>query len=436
MRVAHLISSFQMFCKYLKQLHNLDKDSIDKIQLSKYKELVNYAWHNVPAYRKLWESHGFNPSMLNTLNDIVLIPIIDKNFVRENFEFLLANGYDKTRLSIVTTGGTTGMPMKFYIDQYAARSKELAYQLWAGWRFWRHRQCIDRVVIMRGKRIKDSLISKGIYWQRNMRENGIYMSSFHISDKTYDIYIDKLRNYKPKYIKAYPSSIVALCLLMKRNGDKGIDGLKGVICSSETIYDSHRKLIREVLGVEILSLYGHSEKVVCAYQNENGYMEFPPLYGYVEFLDDNGKPVGQKGSRAYVVATSYDNFYFPFIRYQTDDCVDVHNSGVIKEAEKILGRKQEFVYNVWGNKLPFTCSDETIWNVQGIKAYQYVQNKFGLLELHLQVDGSFKQESVREIISESEKIFINCKVNIVFVEGIEKTISGKFRYLIQNVKED
>lgn len=435
MKLFNFLSALYTFVYHIRQLSMSKNKDISLIQFQKYKFLVNYAWNNIPAYRKLWESYGFNPSMLKTLDDIKLIPMIDKNFIRENFDDLVSIGYDKSRLSVVTTGGTTGMPMRFYIDQYAARSKELAYQLWSSWHFWSHRQGIDRVVTLRGKRIRDSLINKGVYWQNNLRENGIYMSSFHISEKTYDIYINKLREYKPRYIKAYPSSIVALCLLMKRNGDKGIEGLKGVICSSETIYDSHRKLIKETLGVDILSLYGHSEKAVCAYQNKSGNMHFPPLYGYVEFLDENGNHVSQKGSKAHIVATSFDNFYFPFIRYKTDDCVDVHSSGVIKVAEKILGRKQEFVYNIYGNKLPFTCSDETMWHIKGIVAYQYVQNEWGKLELHLQVNDSFKKESVAEIIKKSEKIFVDCTVNVVFVNNIEKTISGKFRYLIQNVAE-
>ena len=98
---------------------------------------------------------------------------------------MVPESYDRTRLSLVRTGGTTGMPMNFYIDQYVARPKELAYQLWGGWHYWRHRQGLDKVVTMRGARIKESLLRKGIYWQRNLRENGIMMSSFHILEETY-----------------------------------------------------------------------------------------------------------------------------------------------------------------------------------------------------------------------------------------------------------
>ncbi len=433
MKLSYLVSAFRIFAYNMKQLTKQEKEDITEIQFKKYKELVEYAWNEIPAYRKHWSDNGFDPSHFKSLDDVRKIPKINKDFVRENLEEMLPKSYDRTRLSLVRTGGTTGMPMNFYIDQYVARPKELAYQLWGGWHYWRHRQGLDKVVTLRGARIKDSLIRKGIYWQRNLRENGILMSSFHILEETYPLYLSKLRSYGPRFIKAYPSSIAAFCHLMKKHGDKGIKGLKGVICSSETIYDWHRTLVRETLGVEIMSFYGHSEKAVCAFQDKNGNMEFPALYGYTEFLDEDGLPVNSKEESAYVVATSFDNKYFPFIRYETDDRVDVLSNSIPMLAERVLGRKQEFIYDRYGNILPFTCNDEVIWGVEGIIAYQYVQHEKGKLELYLQVDSIFENDSVSEIISRTEEIFMNCTISIKIVNEIEKTPSGKFRYLIQNI---
>lgn len=399
----------------------------------RYRKLVDYAWHNIPAYRRLWEYNGFEPSMFRSLDDVKRIPIIDKDFVRSNYQDMIPRQYDCRRLSKVTTGGTTGMPMAFYIDQYKARSKELAYQLWGSWHFWKHIQGIDRIVTMRGHRVDTKLIESGIFWERNPRENGIFMSSFHILDENYHVYLEKLRDFRPKFIKAYPSSIVALCLLMKSHGDKGIDGLKGVICSSENIYAWQRDLVRDILDVEIYSFYGHSEKAVCAFQNSQGNMEFPSDYGYVEFLDDQGQDARSAGATARVVATSFDNFYFPFIRYNTGDYVEVA-SNVDKCARRIIGREQEFVYDSLGNKVIFTCSDEPIWDIDGIVAYQYHQRVSGVLELHIQTDGQFDCESISIIVERARMIFVNFKIEVMTVPEIARTPLGKYRYLIQHIK--
>lgn len=172
MKIACLVSAVRVFFEHMVLLQKSAGTDLKEIQFKKYKRLVNHAWDTIPAYRRLWEDNGFDPSMFNSLDDVRRIPCIDKNFVRDYMEDMVSTGYDRSRLSLVTTGGTTGMPMKFYIDQYVARPKELAYQLWGGYHYWRHRQGLDRVVTLRGYRVKESLIRKKIFWQRNLRVTG------------------------------------------------------------------------------------------------------------------------------------------------------------------------------------------------------------------------------------------------------------------------
>lgn len=431
MKLFYLCSAFLNFINVYIRLIFRSKSFFCTDDYLRFRDLINYAWENIPAYRRLWEENGFEPSMFCSLDDVKRIPIIDKDFIRSNCQDMISRQYDFHRLSKVMTGGTTGMPMTFYIDQYKARSKELAYQLWGGWHFWKHLQCIDRTVTMRGHRVDKNLIASGIFWERNPRENGIFMSSFHILEENYHAYIEKLRDFGPKYIKAYPSSIVALCFLMKAHGDKAIKGLKGVICSSENIYQWQRKLVKEVLGIEIYSYYGHSEKVVCAFQNSQGDMEFQKDYGYVEFLDDKGLDVTVEGEQACVVSTSLDNYYFPFIRYNTGDYVEVASGD--KCARRIIGREQEFVYDNVGNKVIFTCSDEPLWDIPGIVAYQYTQRVPGILELHIQTDCRFEKDSISLILERARMIFVNFKIEVIMVSEIHRTSAGKYRYLIQHI---
>ena len=433
MKVLYLLESVFKFLGYLLKLIFHNNKNTARIQFKRLKRLIQYSWDNIPAYRKLWEEHGFTPSMFKSIEDLKLLPVIDKNFVRENSRSMCSVSYNPDKLTTVTTGGTTGMPMRFLIDNYNARAKELAYQIWGNWHYFGHIQGVDRVVTRRGYLVNNQLIDQHIFWEQNNRENGIYMSSFHILEENYEIYLSKLRNYKPKYIKAYPSSIVALCSLMRNHGDKGIPCLKGVICSSENVYDWQRVLIRDVLGVEIYSYYGHSEKSVCAFQTHQFTYEFPPLYGFVEFLDSGFNSV-KESEVGRVVVTSFDNHYFPFIRYNTDDYVQVGGcTSGNKCALKIIGREQEFVFDEYGNKVIFTCSDEPLWGIDGILAYQYVQNVPGLLNLNLMVSEYFNCTSIQQILEKAKIIFVNFRVEVNIVDDISRTNSGKFRYLVQNI---
>ena len=127
----------------------------------------------------------------------------------------------------------------------------------------------------------------------------------------------------------------------------------------------------------------------------------------------------------------------PFIRYQTSDYVRVDNHpplGFTHVAREIIGRAQDFVYDKDGNRLSFICSDVALWDVNGIRAYQYLQSENGKLLLHLEVDDTFNPNSLYEIRTEVEFFFNNCDIEVSIVDRIERTSSGKFRYFVQTIK--
>lgn len=439
MKLLKLINSVGIVLKTLFFLYIHDRSSLEyvkKYQFRKLQNLINFAWNNIPFYRKYWENEGFNPSCFMKIEDVQKIPYLDKNMVRQNLEEMLPKYTNQCNLSLVSTGGTTGMPMKFYIDNYKARAKELAYQLFVNYNYFGYKQCLDRVVVLRGNRVKDCLIENGIFWQFDIFENALIMSSFHLTSETYCDYRNKLIKFSPRYIKAYPSSIVALCLLIKKHGGIQIPKLKGVICSSENIYDWQRVLVKEVLGVRIYSYYGHSEKSVLGYQcNELSYTKFSPYYGFTEFINNTNEYCKVDNEVGQVVVTSFDNKYFPFIRYKTEDLIEYANydSFVVK---RILGRKQEFVYNKNHDSILFTCADEIFWDVEGIVAYQYLQNEYGKLTILLQADTEIQNSILEKIKEEAFRVFVDFDVKVIQVSHIERTNTGKFKYLIQNIKVD
>ena len=407
----------------IKKSESMSDAEIKDLQYKKLKKIINYAWKYVPFYKQYWGQHGFSPEHFNCIADISLIPFIDKTTVRTFSDEFLSRKYSKKILTKSYSGGTTGVPTAFYLNKYFTKPREIAYSLYYYWKYYKYYRGIQKVAIIRGFRIDEQLVQRKIFWFKNKREPGLFFSSFHISEENYYYYILKLKEYSPSYIKAYPSSIVALCLLMERHGDYGIPGLKAVICSSETIYDWHRSLIKKMLGVEIYSFYGHSEKLCCAYQNKDE-MIFPPFYGYVEFqkCDDN---------LFEIVATTYEHNAFPLIRYRTSDIVEMNASHV----RKILGRKQDFVYDKNGDIRIFTCEEELFFGIDGIMAYQYVQNQMGLLELHIETNNEFSESSLTIIQKRGKECFDNIDINIELVSSIPRTSSGKFRYLIQNIQE-
>lgn len=417
------------------------KDAVERIQLKKLRGELQWAWDNIPFYRSFWAKNGFNPyEDFQRLEDIQKVPYTDKETVRNHLSEMLPGNINAGSLSLVNTGGTTGMPMKFYIDNYVARAKEVAYQVFVDYNYFGYRLWLDRVVIMRGYKFPQSMTDNGVYWRRDIKENALLMSSFHIKRDTYRSYLDKISQFKPRFIRAYPSAIVSLCKYMKEDGISPIKGLRGVICSSETIYEWQRTLVRDVLGVEIYSFYGHSEKSVVAYQtNSSKLHHFNPFYGYTEFINSSDKHCAEDGELGEVVVTSLDNRYFPFIRYRTSDMVKNTTEaspcrlwGLV--AKEIVGRKQEYVYDKNGEASLFLWSDEVFWGIEGIEAYQYVQDEYGKLTLLVQSEKPLSAGLRKEIHEKAQIIFQGFDIEIEQTSHIALTKSGKFRYLVQNIR--
>lgn len=409
---------------------------LERLQFERLQKLVKYAWDNVPFYRRSWSASGFNPSDLKTLADFEALPMIDRNDVVERCEEFIPGDYQRGRLTKITTGGTSGMPMEFYIDNYKARAKEVAYVGYINRRYFGCRM-FDRELLLRGDRIVDEKsLDNHRFWKYSLVKRGLAMSSFHLTGDNFRYYMAKLRSYDPHVIKAYPSSIYALCLLMKDKGEKPLRSLHAVICSSENVTETQRRLVKEVLGVDISSFYGHSEKCVVAFEGDSGQMLFHPLYGYTEFIGCDGDICSTPGQMAEVVVTGFAHDYFPLIRYRTNDVIEVGRPEGLydKTASRIIGRESDFVYDRQSNHIIFTNSDEPFWNVRGVEAYQYVQDRPGELCVRLKVSPDYERTSENVLLEGIAEIFPGFDIRFHYVADIAKTPRGKFKYLIQNIK--
>ena len=419
-------------------LNNSSKDKVLKYQYKKLKKTIDFAWKYIPFYQRYWKEKGFEPSMFSSLDDINRIPTINKNLIRENFEDFVPVNVDKRKLKLINTGGTTGMPLNFYIDIYKKRAKELAHTVLCQYYRYGYKRTVDKIVILRTYTGCESDIKKGIYWKKVKTENAVMFSPFHLTRDTFKVYITEIRKIKPKYIRAYPSALIIFCNLMKVYNEGKIDGLKGVICSSENIYEWQRVVIRDVLGVEIFSFYGHNENTAIAVQDQNtNKIFFDPFYGYTEFIKNENIDFENKKNIAQIIATPFDNYIYPFIRYETADYVAVSDSNsCYMIADEIIGREQEFVYDADNNPFIFSaCQNEPFGEVFGIETYQYIQNYKGELDLLIQLNADFDCNYLSEIKKCAEKYFNSFKINIIIVDQIEKTKAGKFRYLIQNIND-
>ncbi|MGK0255322.1 MAG: phenylacetate-CoA ligase, partial [Mariniflexile sp.] len=294
---------------------------------NKLKTILDWAYKHNEFYKFFYSLNNFHPSDFKKLDDFVKVPIVTKNDLKQ---FALEKRSQTSNYPFkVNTGGTSGEPLEFYLDNNAF-SREWAYMhtIWSKFGY----SYLDRKMTFRGKD------NNGIPLKYNVIHNeyivDAYVSYAYIVKSIY--LLVKRKNIK--YLHGYPSSIYAFCKYLKEQGiDSSVlfnDQLKGVLFGSEYPAPMYRELIEDVLGVPTISWYGHSEMAILAYEKKEHFTYYPfQTYGFTETIKN-----GEEESR--LIGTSYYNFNSPFIRYDTGDLVtsEEYDKGILKSFKVASGR--------------------------------------------------------------------------------------------------
>lgn len=418
---------YRNFYKEIDNFFNLKIEEKKDIQLKKIQQIVEYAYFNVPYYRELFDKNNISYK-IKTFDDFEKIPYLTKDIIKENLENL--KSIKNIKCNKITTGGTTGMPMEFYLDKEVCIN-EIAFVDYYWNKFNSEYINSKKIAVLRG-----NIPSNGKKFE--VLGNRMIMSSFELKNQNINEYIERLEKFNPDYIHIYPSSLSIIAnFILQNNIELKLERLKGIFSSSETLKNSQRKVIEKAFNVKICDLYGHSERAVIAFDNINGEEYTLDLfYGYTEVINDEGiNIINQKGKIGEVVATSFWNKSMPLIRYKTGD--NAITSGNYDSLNKIFGRKSEYFIDKNNNKILFTCADEPFWECkEKIEAYQYIQDEIGECELKIVKSNKLQleQKDEKNIKKELKRLYPNINFNIRYVNKIERTSRGKYRYLIQNIK--
>ncbi|MHA1380800.1 MAG: phenylacetate--CoA ligase family protein [Candidatus Helarchaeota archaeon] len=422
---------------FLKESQWWAKEKLEEYQMQQLEKLLNHAYENVPYYRRVFDERRIRPKDIQNFNDLKKVPYLTKEIVRENLADLIAENCPKSKLLHVTTGGSTGIPLEFYLEKGVTDSKERAFIL-ALWERAKYK-IGDKRAVLRGKVIQSANNSK--FWEYDPADNILFLSSYHMNDAALPNYIKKINDFKPKFLHVYPSSITILARFMKENNIAPFSSVKAVLCSSESLYSWQRNLLEKVFNCRVFSFYGHGEKAVLAGECEKSiYYHIFPEYGLVELIDREGNLICEEGKMGEIVASGFNNYAMPFIRYRTGDigvysnqkCYCGRNYPLLK---KIEGRLQEFFIDKNGSLVSFIAHHRCLWDVwDKIKAYQYIQNEPGKLILNIEAISKFSISSIERIKKNFFKRYSGFDIEIIFVKNIPRTTSGKFRYLIQNLQ--
>ena len=273
--------------------------------------LVNAASY-CPFYSRSFAKAGFRPDAMMSLDDFAGCPSLTKQDMQQHFNDLTSTGIADSQKLYITTGGSTGVPVGFHLQKGVSRPKEQAF-LEAN---WRRAGYFDkaRLALIRGH-VTDSR-ARGNIIAHDATRNWLMLSSYHLTDERIPEYLEALENFQPDFLNIYPSAALQLAEYLQRHDQRWRTPLQGVLCGSEQLTLSQKRLLEGVFQCRVLRWYGHAERVVLAAEGTySDLFYFWPHYGFVEF----GEPDGD-GLRE-VIGTTFHNMAMPLVRYRTGDFV-------------------------------------------------------------------------------------------------------------------
>jgi phenylacetate-CoA ligase len=276
----------------------------------------------------------------------------------------------------------------------------------------------DPFVSMRG-----ALDNKTLQYY-NKAENTLYLSSYLLSKANIRKYADLLRDFKPKAIFAFPSSLFTLCNLLEEAGLKV--QVPYLFTSSETLYPFQRDRIQQVLGGRIYDRYSTAERTALLHECEHGNYHPAAKYALQEYTEK------------FVVSTSFINKGFPLIKYRIEDsfrfmdqpCACGKGAGIAS----IEGRVDDVVLLEDGTRIGrLGVAFQGIPNLQYAQIVQEGKNEINVNIVGTPVFGRADEDLLEKKLRKRLNGSIVINFNKVEEKDIIKTKSGKFKLVISKV---
>ena len=409
-----------------------DVEQIRDYQFKQLRRTLIHAGNHCPFYQKRFAKAGFQPELMKDFAGLSGCPMLTKRDMLENLEEMVSNDVPASQRLYITTGGSTGVPVGFYLQKGVSRPKEQAF-LEAQWRrggFFDN----ARLAVIRGHVTSDE--ARGRIAGYDATRNWLMLSSYHLTQERLPEYLEALEKFKPDLLHAYPSAALLMAECLERAGQTWKLPLRGMLCGSERLTLPQKRLLERVFNCRVYRWYGHSERVVLAAEGRHSDLfYFCPQYGFVEF-----GPPDEEGL-CEVVGTSFHNLVMPLVRYRTGDCVrlaDPRTDGDLEfpwpAISEIAGREQEFLVSGTGRRISLTAFNMHDAIFDDLYAVQFYQDTPGRAEFRFVPAPGFQPSRLRQIEAGiRRKLGDDFHIELKPTSEIEKTARGKHRWLVSRL---
>jgi phenylacetate-CoA ligase len=330
------------------------------------------------------------------------------------------------------TSGTTGRPLLVLLTR-AAFQREHAFA-------WQHRAWHGcprgvRTATLAGHPVVPPARKRPPYWTRNLADNQLIFSSYHMSRSNLPAYARALAEFRPALIHGYPSSIALVAATMRECGLRWVP--RAVITASETLLPHQREVIRDAFGVEPRIWYGNTEQAGNIVECPAGRLHVREEHSLVELLDEDGAPAAL-GRPARLVATAFENPASLLVRYDTGDLAVPSAEEACpcgragRLVEQVVGRVEDYVIDADGRLIGRL--DHLFKHARGVREAQLVQEIPGDIVVRIvtadrpgeEIERPIREEAARRLAPGTRLVF-------EYADHLERGPGGKVGLVISRL---
>jgi phenylacetate-CoA ligase len=429
-----------------KEFECMPVEKLQKFQLEKLKETVEWVAKKVPFYKKKFKELGIKPGDIKSLEDVAKLPVTIKEDLRDNYPFGLCAVPLKEVVRVHASSGTTGKPItgpytQDDLDQWT--------------------ECMTRNFWAAGVRPEDvvqnayghGLFTGGLGFHQGASNMGC--TTVPTSAGLTERQITLMKDFGTDILCCTPSYALTIA---ERAEELKVDikalPVRAGIFGAEPWTSQMRDEIEARMGIKAMEAYGLTElggpgvAFDCSEQNGLHINEDHYLAEIVDPATLEPLPLGEKGE---LIFTSLQRRAMPMIRYRTKDITRLKRETcscgrTFLKMEKVFGRTDDMLIISGVNVFPSQI-ESLLLDIDEVEPqYRLIVRKKGYLDqLVVQVEakgevyqaGKEKQSEVEGKIMGHIKgnMGISVEVNLVEPKFIARSEGKALRVVDERPKQ-
>ncbi len=417
--------------RYLERSQWFGREEREREDGTALRKLLCHAAQNVPYYRDLFKTHGFDPRAVRSAKDLAGLPLLTRELVRERYDDLVDPNFRGTNFK-KGTSGSTGKPLRFEYSRESEHWRQAIKLRGYGWAGYRP----GRKAFFYWAAVAAGPPSLKIRLDRALRRE-TFFDSMKQDEAARVAALDILRRTRPEVVICYTQSCAQFARWIVDRGLRDWDDIP-VICGAEGVLSADRASLCKAFGPGVFETYGSRETMLMAAECQaHAGMHLSEENILLEVLR-NGRALGP-GESGDVVVTDLHNYGMPMIRYVNGDLALLASDGRcpcgrgLARLERVEGRRADTLFDKAGNAVPGIVFHVLFSDARRelVRQFQAVQRRNGEVVLKIVRGRDFADDAFQSVTTRFSEYLRGLPFTVEFHEAIAPHQgSGKLQTIV------